>query len=139
MCTPILVEKEYVVKAVKTFKQRYPLAASHKIALRWGAKFVREGLVFDNENGSFTIKPSQGQEILIANKVCGCGIANPCAHRVAINLAKLAVEIRAADSAYRLEHAEVEAEFAEQQQPGEYHTESPEVEAILREREQRDD
>jgi hypothetical protein len=117
MCTPIVVEKEFVVKAVKEFKRRYPQTSTHKAALRWGAKFAREGRVIDNENGSFTIKPTQGQEYVIVNRVCGCGIAQPCAHRIAVNLAKLAIEIRQQTSEYLLDRAELRQQLAETYQP----------------------
>ena len=153
MCTSIVVEKEYVVKAVREFKKRYPQTSTHKAALRWGAKFVREGCVHDNENGSFTVKTVSGsQEFLVVNKVCACGISNPCAHRIAINLAKMALEIRAATSDFLLDRAEVHAELAESraeypapsveefpvENPNVFQTESEEVQAVLREQEQRD-
>ncbi len=114
MCTQIVVEKEFVVKAVREFKKRYPQASAHKTAMKWAAKFVREGCVHDNENGSFTVKTVSGsQEFLIVNKVCACGIAQLCAHRIAINLAKMALDIRAATSEFLLDRAEVQSELAE--------------------------
>lgn len=153
MCTQIVVEKEFVVKAVREFRKRYPQTSTHKAALKWAAKFVREGCVHDNENGSFTVKTVSGsQEFLIVNKVCACGIANPCAHRIAINLAKLALDIRAATSEFLLDRAEVQSELAETpaeyiippiddfviENPNTFQTESQEVQAVLREQEARD-
>jgi hypothetical protein len=153
MCTQIVIEKEFVVKAMREFKKRYPQTASaHKAALKWASKFVREGCVHDNENGSFTIKPTPGQEYLIVNKVCACGIANPCAHRIAINLAKMALDIRYATSEFLLDRAEAQSELAEprvryqtvEPQPqviaeneNDFHVESEEVRAVLREQEER--
>ena len=131
MCTTIVIERKYVVKAIKLFTERYPIIASHKPAMKFGAKWVREGRVELNDAGCFTIRPSKGQVIVIAHKVCECGIGNPCAHRIAINLAMTALEIRAADSEYQVEHAEVQEELAEQP----FETESAETQSVLREAE----
>lgn len=152
MCVQIVVEKEFVVKAVREFKQRYPQTAqAYKAALRSGAKFAREGGVVDNENGSFTVKTASGsQEYLIVNKVCACGIGKPCAHRIAVNVAKIALEIRAATSDFLLDRAEVQHVLTDEraqyvvtpatpvENPNDFHTESDEVRAILREQEERD-
>jgi hypothetical protein len=180
MCTQIVVEKEFVVKAVREFKRIYPQTANaHRIAVTWGGKFLRQGYVHDNENGSWTIKIDAGKgkvEFLVVNKVCTCGISNPCAHRIAINLAKMALDIRAAASKLALEHAEVQSELAEPsadwsgavaalkraeaeyraaetrtqyraddpeprvivENPNDFHVESEEVRAVLREQEERD-
>ncbi len=154
MCTQIVVEKEFVVKAVREFKKRYPQTSTHKAALRWASKFVREGCVHDNENGSFTVKTVSGsQEFLVVNKMCACGIANPCAHRIAINLARMALDIRAATSDFLLDRAEMQSELAEPrvryqtvepqpqviaENPNDFHVESEEVRAVLREQEERD-
>ena len=128
MCNTIVIERKYLVKAVNQFKQLYPVAASDKPAMKWARAYVRDARVQENSWGTFTIlrdpKNSKSLPVDVIGKACACAFAKPCSHRIAINLAKIAIAIRAADSEYQVSRTTAQPEFAETR--GLYYVASPE-------------
>lgn len=110
MSTTILPENVYVVNAVNEFMRRYP-AFEHERAdvMEFATSLVERGSIIDNEDHTFTVKGLRifGAEYTVARQGCNCYQPRICAHRIAVNIANIALQLRGAQSEFQLDRAEI--------------------------------